>query len=416
MNVRERNFASRLCAAQNEACLYPVPPHEMAALTLSPMNPTTCTAIVCSAALALSATFAMSKTPDIKPWGQLKNGQEASLITLENSKGSTVQITTLGGIVVSFNVPDKNGKLDSIVLGKDSLADYEAGHPFFGALTGRYANRIAKGRFTLEGKEYRLFINNGPNSLHGGREGFDKKNWTIAEKGGEDGSSLVTLTYTSADGEEGYPGTLKCRVTYEYNDANELRIEYSATTDKTTVVNLTNHSYFNLAGHGKGDVLNHVLQLHCPEYTDCDAELIPNGKVLKVAGTPLDFLKPVRIGDRIDQTDFAPLKYGAGYDHNFVIEGKAGALRLAAKVTEPTTGRTLECSTTEPAVQLYTGNHMDHKGTAGREGRTYPFRGGFCLETQHYPDSPNHPAFPSTVLKPGETYHHVTVYKAGVEK
>jgi aldose 1-epimerase len=327
-----------------------------------------------------------------------------------------VQITNFGGIVVSFNVPDKNGKLDSIVLGKDTLADYEAGHPFFGVITGRYANRIAKGRFTLDGKEYKLHVNNGPNSLHGGKEGFDKKIWTIADSGEKDGRSFVILTYTSPDGEEGYPGTLKCKVAYLFDDANELRIEYTATTDKPTVINLTNHTYFNLAGHGQGHVLDHVLQLQCPEYTDCDAELIPTGEVKKVAGTPLDFLKPVRIGDRIDQKDFAPLKYGAGYDHNFIIEGSPGTLRPAAKVTEPKSGRTLECRTTEPAVQLYTGNHMDKKGTPGRDGRTYPFRGGFCLETQHYPDSPNHPAFPSTVLKPGMTYSHTTVYKAGVVK
>jgi len=373
-------------------------------------------AIVCSAALALSATLAMSKAPDIKPFGKLSDGREASLVTLENKHGASVQITNFGGIVVSFNVPDKAGKLDSIVLGKETLADYEAGHPFFGCITGRYANRIAKGKFSLDGKEYTLHVNNGANSLHGGKEGFDKKLWKIAGSGEKDGAGFVTLTYTSPDGEEGYPGTLQCTVTYSFNDAGELRIEYKATTDKATVVNLTNHSYFNLAGHGNGDVLDHVAQLHCPQYTDSDAELIPNGVIKNVAGTPLDFLKPARIGDRIDQKGFAPLKYGAGYDHNFIIEGKAGTLRPAAKVTDPKSGRTLEVLTTEPAVQLYTGNFMDEKGTKGRGGRTYPFRGAFCLETQHYPDSPNHPSFPTTVLKPGETYTHVCVYKAGVEK
>jgi aldose 1-epimerase len=387
----------------------------MAALTSRTMK-TILTATVCSAALALSSTFAMSKAPDIKPFGKLKDGREASLITLENKHGASVQISNFGGIIVSFNVPDKAGKLDSIVLGKDTLAEYEAGHPFFGCITGRYANRIAKGKFTLDGKEYKLHVNNGPNSLHGGKEGFDKKLWALAGSGEKDGAGFVTLSYTSPDGEEGYPGTLKCEVTYSFSDDNALRIEYKATTDKPTVVNLTNHSYFNLAGHGNGNVLDHVAQLHCPQYTDSDAELIPNGQIKNVAGTPLDFLKPVRIGDRIDQTDFAPLKYGAGYDHNFIIEGKPGTLRPAAKVTDPKSGRTLECLTTEPAVQLYTGNHMDEKGTKGRGGRTYPFRGGFCLETQHYPDSPNHPSFPSTVLKPGGTYQHVCVYKAGVVK
>jgi aldose 1-epimerase len=225
----------------------------------------------------------------------------------------------------------------------------------------------------------------------------------------------VKLTYTSPDGEEGYPGTLKCTVTYSFNDDNELRIEYSATTSKMTVVNLTNHSYFNLAGHGQGTILDHVLQIYSSQYTDTDADLIPNGQIKPVENTPLDFRKPVRIGDRIDQKDFLPLKYGAGYDHNFIVDGKAGTLRRAAEVMDPKSGRTLLCSTTEPAVQLYTSNHMD-KPEKGRGGRTYLFRGALCLETQHYPDSPNHPEFPTTTLRPGETYKHVCVYKAGVLK
>lgn len=372
-------------------------------------------AIVCSAALALTSAPAMSKPPVITSFGKLKDGRSAELITLTNAHGAGVAITNFGGIVVSFTVPDKNGHMDSIVLGKDTLAEYEAGHPFFGALTGRYANRIAKGKFTLDGKEYTLPVNNGPNSLHGGKEGFDKKLWAVSSKGEKEGAPYVVLTYTSPDGEEGYPGTLKCEVTYSFNDAGELRIDYKATTDKPTVVNLTNHSYFNLAGHGKGKILDHVAQLPCSRYTETDADLIPNGQIKNVDGTPLDFRKPARIGDRIDQFDFLPLKYGAGYDHNFIIDEKPGTLRLAAKVTDPGSGRTLECLTTEPAVQLYTANHMD-KAVKGREGRTYDFRGAFCLETQHYPDSPNHPEFPTTTLRPGETYRHTCVYRAGTDK
>ncbi len=379
------------------------------------MKTTVLSALAGSVTLALTILSAMSKTPVTTPFGKLKDGRGADLITLENKSGASVQITNFGGIVVSFNVPDKTGKMDSIVLGKETLAEYEAGHPFFGALTGRYANRIAKGKFTLEGKEYTLAVNNGPNSLHGGKVGFDKKLWAVKGTGEKDSAGFVTMTYTSPDGEEGYPGALKCEVTYSFNDANELRIDYTATTDKTTVVNLTNHSYFNLEGHGKGLILDHVAQIHSSQYTDTDADLIPTGELKSVEGTPLDFRKPVRIGDRIDQKEFAPLKYGAGYDHNFIVEGKPGTLRPAAKVTGPKSGRTLECLTTEPAVQLYTTNHMDQP-VKGRDGRTYEFRGAFCLETQHYPDSPNHPAFPTTTLKPGETYHHTCVYRAGVGK
>ena len=379
------------------------------------MNTAVTSALICSAVLALTTVPAMSKEPVVTTFGKLKDGREAKLITLENASGASVQITNFGGIIVSFNVPDKDGKMDSIVLGKDTLAEYEAGHPFFGALTGRYANRIAKGKFTLDGKDYTLAVNNGPNSLHGGKEGFDKKLWTVKGSGEKDGAGFVTITYTSPDGEEGYPGSLKCEVTYSFNDANELRLAYTATTDKTTILNLTNHSYFNLAGHGKGTILDHVAQIFAAQYTDTDADLIPTGEIKNVEGTPLDFRKPARIGDRIDQKEFLPLKYGAGYDHNFIVEGKAGTLRPAAKVTDPKSGRTLECLTTEPAVQLYTTNHLD-KPTEGRAGRTYEFRGAFCLETQHYPDSPNHPKFPTTVLKPGETYRHETIYKAGVVK
>ncbi len=383
--------------------------------TIYTMKTSLLSALAGSAALALTTLSAMSKAPVITTFGKLKDGREAKLITLENKHGASVQITNYGGIVISFNVPDKDGKMDSIVLGKETLAEYEAGHPFFGAIAGRYANRIAKGKFTLDGKEYTLAVNNGPNSLHGGKVGFDKKLWAVKGTGEKEGAGYATLTYTSPDGEEGYPGTLKCEVTYSFNDANELRIGYTATTDKTTVINLTNHSYFNLAGHGTGTILDHVAQIHSTQYTDTDADLIPTGEIKELAGTPLDFRKPTRIGDRIDQKDFLPLKYGTGYDHNFIVEGTPGTLRPAAKVTDPKSGRTLECLTTEPAVQLYTTNHMD-KPEKGRAGRTYHFRGAFCLETQHYPDSPNHPSFPTTTLKPGETYKHTCVYRASIAK
>ncbi len=371
--------------------------------------------IAASAALALSTTNAMSQAATTStPFGNLKDGRAAELITLTNAKGANVQISNYGCTVVSFNVADREGKLDSIVLGKSTLADYEAGHPFYGVIAGRYANRIAKGRFTLDGKEYKLHVNNGPNHLHGGKEGFDKKLWAIASRGMVEGVPTLSLSYTSPDGEEGYPGTLKCGLTYSFNDAGELRIEYTATTDKPTVVNLTNHSYFNLSGHGKGDILSHVMQIPAGKYTPTDPTLIPNGKLESLDGTPLDFRKATVIGERISQHDFLPLKYGGGYDHNYVIDAPAGTLRTAAKVADPKSGRTLECLTTEPGVQLYTLNHgADDKG---RDGRKYPKHGGFCLETHHYPDSPNQPSFPSTVLKPGETYRQTCVYRAGVEK
>jgi aldose 1-epimerase len=367
-------------------------------------------------ALLFSSPLAMSQATITKePFGNLKDGRAVSLYTLAAKDGASVRITNFGGIIVSIDVPDRSGKLDSVVLGKDSIAEYEAGHPFFGCLTGRYANRIAKGKFTLDGTAHFLAVNNGPNSLHGGKEGFDKKLWSVKSAILKDGAPTLVLAYSSPDGEENYPGKLDCEVTYSFNDQHELSISYSAVTDKPTVVNLTNHSYFNLAGHGHGTILDHILEMPCGSYTDTDATLIPTGEVLSVTGTPLDFLKPTRIGDRIDKTDFLPIKYGEGYDHNFVINGPRGELRTAAKVKDPVSGRTLECLTTEPAVQLYTANHLE-KEYKGRDGRTYTRRGAFCLETQHFPDSPNHPSFPSTILRPGETYQHTCVYRFGVAK
>ena len=367
------------------------------------------------AALALTSSIMSQENPTKEPFGKLKDGRAASLFTLKAKDGAAVRITNFGGIIVSLEVPDRDGKIDSVVLGKDSLAEYEAGHPFFGCITGRYANRIAKGKFSLNGQTHLLAVNNGPNSLHGGKEGFDKKLWSVKAAELRNGTPTLVLTYSSPDGEENYPGKLDCEVTYSFNDQHELTIHYAATTDKPTVVNLTNHSYFNLAGHGQGSILNHILELNCGSFTDTDATLIPTGEILPVHNTPLDFLKPTRIGDRIDETSFTPIKYGEGYDHNFVINGRPGELRTAAKATDPSSGRTLECLTTAPAVQLYTANHME-MNYKGRAGRTYARRGAFCLETQHYPDSPNHPSFPSTELRPGHTYEHTCVYRFGVTR
>lgn len=344
-----------------------------------------------------------SKHPTITKadWGTTKDGQHVDLYTLTNLAGSVAKISTYGGIVTQLRVSDRKGKLDDVVLGFDSLDKYVAGHPYFGAIAGRVANRVAKGKFSIDGKEYALAVNNGPNSLHGGLVGFDKRVW----EGSAQGGSLV-LHYLSKDGEEGYPGNLDVTVTYTLTDANELRIDYKATTDAATILNITNHSYFNLAGEGAGAVDDHILTLNADKYTPTDATLIPTGEIASVEGTPLDFRKPTRIGERIDQVGKSP----TGYDHNFVVNGEAGTLRPAARVEEPTSGRVMEVMTTEPGVQLYTGNFLDGK-LIGIGGKPYASHHAFCLETQHYPDSVNHPAFPTTVLKPGQTYKSTTVYK-----
>jgi aldose 1-epimerase len=344
-----------------------------------------------------------------EPWGTTKDGQEVTLYTLQNRNGMQAKIINYGGIVVSLTAPDKNGQFADVVLGFDKLADYEAKNPFFGCITGRYANRIANGRFTLDGKEYTLAVNNGPNALHGGKVGFDKRVWRAETIRRRNGVGL-DLYYTSADGEEGYPGKLDCRVTYLLANDNALEIEYAATTDKPTVVNLTNHSYFNLAGEGSGSILDHTLTIHADEFTPTDDTLIPTGEKRSVEGTPLDFRKPHRIGERIEE-DFEPLKQGLGYDHNYVLSGGPG-LRTAARAKDPMSGRVLEVLTTEPGVQLYTGNHLK---VAGKGGHYYASRHGFCLETQHFPDSPNQPQFPSVVLRPGGTYRHTCVFKFSAE-
>jgi len=350
-----------------------------------------------------------------KPFGKTEDGTEVTLYTLTNESGMTVSITNYGGIVTSIIVPDKDGKPGDVVCGYDKVEDYIAGSPYFGCITGRYANRIAKGKFTIDGKEYTLATNNGPNHLHGGEKGFDKKVWKATPKTTEKAVSLK-LTYTSKDGEEGYPGNLKCTVNYSLGKTNNaLRISYNATTDKATPVNLTNHSYFNLAGHGTGTHLDHKIMINADRYTPTDETAIPLGELAPVKGTPFDFTKLHKIGERIEAEN-EQIKFGKGYDHNWVInQEKPGEMTLAARVIEPTSGRVLEVRTTEPGIQFYTGNFLDGSNV-GKGGKKYEHRYAFCLETQHHPDSPNQKNFPSTILKPGDTYKHVCIYKFGVRK
>ena len=341
---------------------------------------------------------------DEKIFGHMPDGAPVKLYTLRNQNGVVVKITEYGAIVTEIHAPDRNGNDGDVVLGFDNLDRYVKGHPFFGAIAGRVANRIANGRFTLDGHEYTLARNNGPNHLHGGLKGFDKKVWKSKPRSATDHEAGVELSCSSSDGEEGYPGNLKVTVTYTLTDKNELRIDYRATTDKPTPVNLTNHSYFNLAG--AGDILGHELWLAADHYTPTDEGLIPTGQIKSVQGTPLDFTKPTLIGARYNQTGLKP----AGYDHNFVLNGGGKSLELAARVYEPGSGRVMEVFTTEPGVQLYTANGLDGSIT-GAGGVKYPRHGGFCLETQHFPDSINQPNFPSVVLRPGDTFKSTTVYK-----
>lgn len=342
------------------------------------------------------------------PYG-LVDGNEVSLYTLTNKSGLVAKITNYGGIMTELWLPDKNGQLADCVLGYDTVDEYVKNNPYFGALIGRYGNRIGKGKFTLEGKEYTLAQNNNGNHLHGGIKGFDKVIWKAKEIKTKDSVGLE-LKYLSKDGEEGYPGNLKVKVVYMLTDSNELTIEYEAATDKATVANLTQHNYYNLGGHVSGTILNHQLMLNSNRFTPTDSGLIPTGQILPVDGTPMDFRKPTAIGERVN-ADYEPLKFGGGYDHNWILTKKTkGEMSLAAKVYEPTSGRTMEIWTEEPAIQFYCGNFLD--GTnIGKGGVAYQHRTGFCLETQHYPDSPNHPNFPSTALLPKQKYHTKTVHK-----
>jgi aldose 1-epimerase len=328
--------------------------------------------------------------------------------TLSNAAGMKVNITPIGGYVMSIQLPDKNGGLTDVVLGYDSAKDYVGGKGFYGSTVGRYGNRIAKGKFTLDGKDYQLDVNNGENTLHGGRGGFHNVKWNGKEIATYEGKG-VELTYLSKDGEEGYPGNLNVKVVFSLTDSNELKIQYEATTDKATVVNLTNHSYFNLSGEGSGDILNEEIMINADKFLPVDKGLIPTGELRPVKGTPFDFLQPHKIGERIN-ADEEQVKIGGGYDHCFVLNKKTGnELSLAAKVSDPASGRKMEVWTTEPGIQFYTGNFLN--GAPGKGGKPYNHRGALCLETQHFPNSPNQPSFPSTVLKPGETYKSTTIYK-----
>lgn len=337
-----------------------------------------------------------------QPFGTASDGTPVEIYTLENSS-IEARIMTYGGIVVSLKTPDRQGKPADIVLGYDSLDKYIANSPYFGAIIGRYANRIAHGRFILDGIPYQVPVNNGENSLHGGIKGFDKVVWKARQI-----RNGIELKYVSKDREEGYPGTLRATVRYTLS-GNDLRIEYTATTDKLTVVNLTNHSYFNLAGQGQGDVLQHLMKINASRYTPVDAALIPLGELEPVASTPFDFRKPTAIGKNIN-SDNEQVRRGKGWDHNWVLDGSAGKIAEAAEAYEPTTGRVLDVLTDQPGVQFYSGNFLDGSIT-GKESRSYPLHAAFCLETQHFPDSPNHPRFPSTELRPGQRYHTVTVYR-----
>lgn len=338
-----------------------------------------------------------------EPFGQTADGQEVFIYTLTSSKGFRVRITDFGATLVSMHVPDRDGALGDVVLGFDTLQGYIDQTTYMGSTIGRYANRIGGGKFTLDGTEYTLATNNGPNHLHGGNEGFDKKVWHTQEVVAAEDDAWVKMTYLSKDGEEGYPGNLQCTVTYTLTNSDELRFSYEAQTDKKTVINLTNHSYWNLAGHASGSVLDHELLINAEKFTLIDPGLIPTGMISSVHGMPLDFSVTKKMGARIRHT-------GNGYDHNYVLRGEPGEMKLCARVREPNTGRVMEIHTTEPGVQLYTGNFLD--GTVvGKEGKAYGKHEGLCLETQHYPDSPNKPDFPSVVLEPGQTFTSQTVHK-----
>lgn len=341
-------------------------------------------------------------------FGQTAEGKKIDLYTLTNAQGVEARIMNYGATIVSLKVPDRAGRLGDVVLGFDDLGSYLKGHPFFGCIAGRYANRIAKGRFTLNGVEYKLAVNNGANHLHGGSKGFDKQIWKAKSMLTRLGPA-VEMRYVSRDGEEGYPGRLSVRLTYTLTEDNGLRIDYEAATNKDTVINLTNHSYFNLAGPGNGDILDHQVLISADRFTPVDEGLIPTGELRSVRGTPFDFTVMTAIGARIDATD-EQMARGKGYDHNFVFTNHDKSLRQQVTMYEPTTGRVMEVFTTQPGVQMYTANFLDGS-VVGKGGKAYQRRYGVCFETQHFPDSPNHPDFPTTVLKKGEVYRTTTMYR-----
>lgn len=365
--------------------------------------------LICVSAIAIAAKPTIQK----QPFGKTADGKTVDKFTMTNGKSSEMSVITYGGTVVSLKMPDKDGEYGDVVLGFDSLADYERQTSFIGSLIGRYGNRIANGKFSLDGKEFTLAKNNGENHLHGGVKGFDRVVWSATPFIDAAGAHL-SLTYQSKDGEEGYPGNLNVTVVYSLTVKNELKIVYSATTDKATVVNLTHHSYFNLAGAGESTILDHELVLAASRFTPTNPGSIPIGELRSVVGTQFDFRTPQRIGNRIND-DVEQLKFGQGYDHNWVLDKKDNSLALAATVFEPTSGRVMEVHTTEPGIQFYSGNFLDG-AIKGKSGQSYPRRSGFCLEAQHFPDSPNQPKFPSTVLRPGRKYSQTTIYKFSVRR
>jgi len=371
----------------------------------------------CTALLALLATTVHAGPATITraAWGKMSDGRAISLYTLTNTHGMQVKITTYGGTITSIVVPDNKGQMGDVVLGYNDSADYikAVNNTYFGALIGRYGNRIAKGIFTLDGKTYHLYINNTPNSLHGGHYGFDKKLWS-ATPFHRRGTVGLTVRYMSKDGEENYPGTLHEKVVYTLTNDNSLQLQYTATTDKDTVLNLTSHAYFNLAGAGNGNILDHFMMINADRYTPITKNLIPTGELATLSGTPLDFRKATPIGARIDK-DNVQLKNAGGYDHNFVLNQQGQGVRLGARVSCPRSGRVMEVWTDQPGLQFYSGNFLN--GTnIGKGGKVYNKHYGFCLEAQHYPDSPNEPKFPTTELKPGQVYHQTTIYKFSVQK
>lgn len=364
--------------------------------------------VICSGCASSAGTGELGPMMriDKSPFGLTPEGESVDLYTLTNDNGLQARIITYGGIVVSLETPDRTGNLADVVLGYDNLEGYLEKNPFFGCLVGRVANRIAGGRFTLDGVEYILARNNDANHLHGGLKGFDKAVWKAEEVRRDDAVGVV-LKHNSPDGDEGYPGALRCKVTYWLTNNDGLVIEYEAETDRATPVNLTHHSYFNLAGHGNGDILGHEMMIAADRFTPVDETLIPTGELRPLDGSPLDFRKPVPIGARIDADD-EQVRRGGGYDHNYVLNGPPGS--LAARVREPGSGRIMEVYTTEPGMQFYSGNFLDGTIT-GKNGKVYGHRYGFCLETQHFPDSPNQPGFPSIILRPGERYTQRTEYR-----